>query len=198
MKYCSECGVPIARRSIAEEQRERYVCLKCGVTHYENPRVVVACILCCNGKILLCRRAQEPAQGQWTIPGGFLECGETLEACCARETFEETGIAIDPESLDLYSVINMTTTNQVLVNFRVQIATEPALYPGPECLELAFLAPDEAPPGQLAWVKALSYSHPRLLNEVRTGQFGIYLMTMGNAEGVGFRSRDYALAPSIK
>jgi 8-oxo-dGTP diphosphatase len=45
-------------------------------------------------KVLLVKRRQEPLAGQWSLPGGMLELGETLEAGTAREILEETGLVI--------------------------------------------------------------------------------------------------------
>ncbi len=46
------------------------------------------------GKVLLIRRDKAPARGQWSIPGGCQEAGETLVECAAREVLEETGIVV--------------------------------------------------------------------------------------------------------
>lgn len=46
-------------------------------------------------RILLINRGQPPAQGQWSVPGGKLEPGETLEQACKREVLEETAVSID-------------------------------------------------------------------------------------------------------
>jgi len=47
-----------------------------------------------NGRTLLIRRASPPLQGEWSIPGGLLEVGETLEQGVARELAEETGLEV--------------------------------------------------------------------------------------------------------
>jgi len=52
-----------------------------------------------DGKILVVRRAQPPAQGVLTLPGGVVEVGETLMEAVAREVREETGMAIAPVAL---------------------------------------------------------------------------------------------------
>lgn len=47
------------------------------------------------GRVLIVRRRHEPLAGQWSLPGGRLELGETLEAGTAREMEEETGLVVD-------------------------------------------------------------------------------------------------------
>ena len=44
---------------------------------------------------MLVKRRHEPLAGQWSLPGGMLELGETLEAGTAREVLEETGLIVD-------------------------------------------------------------------------------------------------------
>jgi len=193
MKYCSECGATVARRRIDQDARERYVCLACGRVHYQNPRVIVGCIVAVADRILMCRRAQEPARGRWAPPSGFLECGETLEQGAARETFEETGVQVEPDRLDLLSIINITAMDQIAVVFRVELQTEPALRPGTECLEVAFLSEYEVPQEDLAWRKQLGSVPAKVFRELRSRDFAIDLITVGPTPGVGFSARDYKI-----
>ncbi|HTW46880.1 MAG TPA: NUDIX hydrolase [Acidobacteriaceae bacterium] len=46
-------------------------------------------------RVLLIRRAQEPLKGEWSLPGGAVELGETLEEAVRREALEETGLAVE-------------------------------------------------------------------------------------------------------
>ena len=46
-------------------------------------------------QVLLVRRAQEPLKGEWSLPGGAVELGETLQAAICREVLEETGLVVE-------------------------------------------------------------------------------------------------------
>ncbi|HUK54534.1 MAG TPA: NUDIX hydrolase [Candidatus Binatia bacterium] len=60
----------------------------------ERPVVGVGGVVIENGRALLIRRGGEPLKGQWSIPGGTLETGETLEEGTRRELEEETGLSV--------------------------------------------------------------------------------------------------------
>ncbi len=60
----------------------------------ERPFVGVGAVIVDGGRVVLIRRAKPPLQGHWSIPGGAVEIGETLEACVAREMREETGLEV--------------------------------------------------------------------------------------------------------
>jgi 8-oxo-dGTP diphosphatase len=60
----------------------------------EWPLVGVGGVVIDQDRALLVRRAREPALGEWTIPGGLLEVGETLSAAVERELREETGLVV--------------------------------------------------------------------------------------------------------
>ena len=51
------------------------------------------------GRALLIRRAAEPLKGEWSIPGGALELGETLHDGVCRESLEETGLHVEPQEV---------------------------------------------------------------------------------------------------
>jgi 8-oxo-dGTP diphosphatase len=60
----------------------------------ERPLVGVGGVVIDYGRALLIRRASEPLRGEWSIPGGMLELGETLEQGVARELLEETSLQV--------------------------------------------------------------------------------------------------------
>ena len=88
---------------MSEEQPKKRPGAGCGV------------ILEKDGKILLGRRHPDPdkadsafrSAGEWSLPGGKLDWGETLEACAIREVKEETGIDIkNPEVISVHNCMN--------------------------------------------------------------------------------------------
>ena len=60
----------------------------------ERPVVGVGGVVIEDGRALLIRRGSEPLRGEWSIPGGTLELGESLEQGVARELLEETGLEV--------------------------------------------------------------------------------------------------------
>ena len=65
----------------------------------ESPLVGVGAVVVDQGRVLLVRRGSEPLKGQWSLPGGLLEVGESLSAGVAREVREETGLTVEPVEL---------------------------------------------------------------------------------------------------
>ena len=58
-----------------------------------HPLLGVAVVLFDGDRVLLVERGEPPAVGQWTVPGGLLEVGETIAECALRELREETGLS---------------------------------------------------------------------------------------------------------
>ena len=88
--YCSTCKT---RNQFSEiEGQTRYHCLKCKTIHYQNPKPTATLICIKNNQILLIKRAFEPSKGEWSLPGGFIELGETPEDAAKRELKEETNL----------------------------------------------------------------------------------------------------------
>jgi 8-oxo-dGTP diphosphatase len=70
----------------------------------DRPVVGVGGVVIEDGRALLIRRGSEPLLGQWSIPGGMLELGESLQTGVARELWEETGLEV--RVLDLIEVFD--------------------------------------------------------------------------------------------
>lgn len=148
MKFCSQCGGAVERRVPGGEDRERAVCAACGAIHYENPRMVVGCIVEEQGRILLCKRAIEPRHGYWTVPAGFLELGESTVQGAVRETLEEAGASV--EVIAPYAHFDVPHIGQAYLFYRARLRS-PELSAGPESLDVKLVSPDEIPWKQLAF-----------------------------------------------
>jgi 8-oxo-dGTP diphosphatase len=61
----------------------------------DRPLIGVGAVIVEDGRAVIVRRAHEPLKGEWSIPGGVLEIGETLRGGAAREALEETGLVVE-------------------------------------------------------------------------------------------------------
>jgi ADP-ribose pyrophosphatase YjhB (NUDIX family) len=130
------------------DNRPRRVCEGCGFIDYVNPKVVVGVVCEWEGRVLLCRRAIEPRRGHWTMPAGFLEEGESVEAGAQREAWEEA--RADVELTGLLGVYSIPRISQVHVTFRGRLRS-PAVSAGEESLEVRLYGWDDIPWSDLAF-----------------------------------------------
>ena len=114
--FCEHCGHVTHLEIPDGDNRERRVCASCGHIAYENPKIIVGCLLDWQGKVLLCRRGIEPRLGYWTLPAGFMENGESTIAGAAREAWEESTARSD--DLRLFAMYNLPRISQVYVMFQ--------------------------------------------------------------------------------
>jgi 8-oxo-dGTP diphosphatase len=84
----------------------------------ESPVVGVGAVIVQNHRVLLIRRGTPPLLGEWSLPGGVLECGETLREAVVREAHEETGLAIEAgEMLGVYERVIRSDEGRVRYHF---------------------------------------------------------------------------------
>jgi 8-oxo-dGTP diphosphatase len=68
-------------------------------TYPAQPIVGVGAVVIAQDRIVLVKRAHDPLKGQWNLPGGAVELGETLQEACSREVLEETGLEVRVSSV---------------------------------------------------------------------------------------------------
>ena len=74
----------------------------------QRPIPAVGAIVFRGDEVLLVKRGSEPNKGRWSVPGGSLEIGETVEEAAVRETLEETGVGVQPlQVFDVRDYIDM-------------------------------------------------------------------------------------------
>lgn len=94
-RHCPRCATALVPRPSTGPDPDRMTCPKCGWVHYENPAPTVQAWIDRDGSFLALRRNEQPLKGEWNMPGGFVEAGESGPEAIAREVREETGLAIE-------------------------------------------------------------------------------------------------------
>ncbi len=150
LRFCALCGSHLIRRVVPPDGREHPVCAGCGFVSYLHPKLVAGTLPVRDGRILLTRRAIEPARGLWTFPGGYVEWGEDIREAARRETLEEVTV---PVRLDgLVGVYSYPSTPVIVVVFRAIVpdGVQPVAN-ADEVLEVAYFRPEELPWDALAF-----------------------------------------------
>jgi len=89
-----------------------------GREYPDNPLVGVGAVIVDADRVLLIRRGTAPLLGEWSLPGGVLECGETLREAVVREASEETGLMVNPgEMLGVYERVIRDEEGKVRYHF---------------------------------------------------------------------------------
>jgi ADP-ribose pyrophosphatase YjhB (NUDIX family) len=90
-QHCPRCGAA----AVTVRTPQLVVCGACGLDLYYNPgSAAAAIILDAQERVLLVRRAHEPACGMLAFPGGFIDTGESAEGGLRRELREEVGLEV--------------------------------------------------------------------------------------------------------
>ena len=101
-KFCPYCSQHLKIRPEGEVLRD--YCESCEKFFYDNPLPVVSSIVVNERNVLLVKRKYDPHKGEWCLPMGFAETGESIEAAALRELVEETGI--HGRIIDLVDVVS--------------------------------------------------------------------------------------------
>ncbi|XP_057836053.1 nudix hydrolase 23, chloroplastic isoform X3 [Cryptomeria japonica] len=174
VKFCQSCGGPTKQSIPAGEEKMRAVCTLCGNVFYENPKMVVGCLVEHNDKVLLCKRKIQPSYGLWTLPAGFLEVGESAAGGAARETLEEA--CAEVEVVSPFAQLDIPFIGQSYVIFRAQFKI-PHFSPGPESLECAMFSLDEIPFDSLAF-SSVYVTLKMYVEDVKAGKFCFHYCTI--------------------
>ncbi|MCR3748104.1 NAD(+) diphosphatase [Lentzea californiensis] len=89
-KYCAKCGA----RTVLEKSGWASVCSGCGREEYPRTDSAVICLVHDGADQVLVARGPEWPEGRFSVLAGFVEAGESLEACVAREVAEEVGVSV--------------------------------------------------------------------------------------------------------
>lgn len=95
--YCPMCAHPLQESIIDHQPRSK--CPQCSYVDWGSYSLGVGGVVWNGEKILLVQRAYNPGKGVWTIPGGYVNQGESIGTAIVREILEETGIHTKPLSI---------------------------------------------------------------------------------------------------
>lgn len=145
--HCPQCGSD----AFCENDERSKRCPACGFVFYHNASAsTVAVIIDEGGRLLIARRALEPAKGTLDLPGGFVDPGESIEEGCLREVREETGAEAMLERY-LFSLPNTYRFSGFDVHttdafFLVKLKPGQVLRPNDDAAELFWARPEELSP----------------------------------------------------
>ncbi|XP_028787736.1 nudix hydrolase 23, chloroplastic isoform X2 [Neltuma alba] len=142
IKFCQWCGGPTKHDIPEGEERLRAICTICGKIIYQNPKMVVGCLIQHDNKVLLCKRKIQPSYGLWTLPAGYLEIGESATEGAIRETREEANAEV--EVLSPFAQLDIPLIGQTYIIFLAKLK-KPHFSPGPESSECRLFSLDDIP-----------------------------------------------------
>lgn len=140
-RYCPRCRAALVAKDVQGTLRP--ACPQCGKVLYYDPKLATAVVIEREGRVLMVRRATEPGLGLWSLPGGYVDRGEVVEAAAAREVLEETGLEVSIQGL--VGLFSEPGHPVILAAYKGRVVGgEPV--PGPEVTALDFFYTDHLPP----------------------------------------------------
>ena len=144
-KYCPYCAESLTIRHL--EGRERQFCRRCDKILYENP-IPATCLVVTPSadQLLLVKRSIPPNLGDWCLPGGYIEMGESPKSGALRELKEETNL--EGEIHQLLGAIQAHSPiygSLVMVGYHVR-QYQGVLKAGDDAEKAAFFAVTDLPP----------------------------------------------------
>ena len=143
-QYCPLCRADLTNH--AWDGKVRRYCPVCGFVYWERPLPAAAAIVLDPAdhpnQMVLVRRRYPPEEGQWTLPGGGIEAGESVEEAACREVVEETGLDI---AVDRQIGTWSTPSAETVITFFAAHAVGGQLQAGTDALEAAWFPVESLP-----------------------------------------------------
>lgn len=113
------------------------------MTGEQAPVAASGAVIVDDGRILLVRRSLPPEEGQWVVPSGRVEWGETWRAAAAREAFEETGLVVEVGDVAWVGEVLEADYHYAIVDFFATV-TGGRLRPGSDAADARWVSFEEA------------------------------------------------------
>ncbi len=145
-QYCGRCGSPLVNRGNNDRARE---CPECGLVQFPRISPAIMALVHREGRLLLARSPHFP-HGFYSVLAGFVDPGETLEACLRREVREEVGLEVD--DIRYFASQPWPFPHSLMVAFTCEHAAGEITVDGKEIVAADWFAPGNLPkrPGPIS------------------------------------------------
>ncbi|XP_047160144.1 nudix hydrolase 23, chloroplastic-like isoform X3 [Vigna umbellata] len=171
IKFCQWCGGSTKHDIPEGEEKFRAICTVCGKIAYQNPKMVVGCLVEHDNKVLLCKRNIQPSHGLWTLPAGYLEIGESAVDGAIRETREEANA--DVEVISPFAQLDIPLIGQL---------KKPHFSPGPESSACQLFPLDDIPFNSLSF-SSMVVTLSLYVEDIKTGKLKFHYGTINKRPG---------------
>ncbi|XP_034907890.1 nudix hydrolase 23, chloroplastic [Populus alba] len=179
INFCQWCGGQTKHDIPDGEEKMRAICTVCGKITYQNPKMVVGCLIEHDNKVLLCKRNIQPSFGLWTLPAGYLEIGESAAEGAIRETWEEAHAEV--EVVSPFAHLDIPLIGQTYIIFLAKLR-KPHFSPGPESLECQLFSLDDIPFDSLAF-SSMAVTLKLYIEDVKAGSRKFHYGTINKRPG---------------
>ncbi len=139
-----QCGTALELRP--QFGAPRPTCPSCGWIYFADPKVAAAALVEQDGRVLLTRRVNEPHQGEWSLPAGFVDAGEDPARAAERECLEETGLQVRVMALlDVVAGREHDRGADMVILYRAEVVGGD-MRPGDDADQVGFFSRDHLPP----------------------------------------------------
>lgn len=155
---------PLGEEVLREFENKSKAVLSQFEHEWKKPSVTADGIVTKDGMVLLVRRGNDPFKGSYALPGGFLDRGETLEHCVAREVREETGIKAEVNQLvGVYSSPNRDPRGHFVTAVFHMRPTGGTLKAGDDADRAEWVHMDKLP--------ELAFDHAEIIHDFTSGRW---------------------------
>jgi 8-oxo-dGTP diphosphatase len=157
INFCPRCGTRVVDAERFGALRR--VCPSCDWIYFADPKVAVAVLVERDQNILLVRRANQPKQGFWSLPAGFVDAGEDPARAAERECAEEAGLEVRVTGLlDVLFGQEHARGAHILIVYRAEIISG-SEKPGDDADRVGFFATGALPPLAFSTTEQILLSH---------------------------------------